>query len=243
MRNFLPKENRVGLYVTISVHLVVVIVFLAARLGFALRKEDSFVLDFSKVEQLEQLQRELAFQQQINDRLNEMLESAGVGSEPVRAVAVDRSGLRDDRGTDAEELYRDAERLQQALDRTFSREESDGFASVEQRPVEKEKDREKEDGPKYSGPSVVSYDLGGRKASSLNIPAYRCMGAGRVKVLITVDNAGKVTGAKVDEEGTTSDDSCLRNFAVRAARLSRFSADSKAPAKHQGNIVYEFIAQ
>ena len=68
------------------------------------------------------------------------------------------------------------------------------------------------------------------------------MGAGEVTVLITVDNSGTVIAAKVDES-VSSTDSCLRSFAIRAARLSRFSADSKAPARQSGNIVYSFIAQ
>ena len=68
------------------------------------------------------------------------------------------------------------------------------------------------------------------------------MGAGEVKVLITVDNSGTVTGAKVDE-ASSSQDACLRSYAVRAARLSKFSADPKAPARQAGDIVYQFIAQ
>ncbi len=43
----------------------------------------------------------------------------------------------------------------------------------------------------YKGPSVVSYELDGRKASKSS-PAYRCLGAGHVTVIITVDPSGKV---------------------------------------------------
>jgi hypothetical protein len=44
-------------------------------------------------------------------------------------------------------------------------------------------------------------------------------------------------------EEISSDDSCLRSFAIRAARLSRFSASSTAPARQTGEILYRFIAQ
>ena len=94
----------------------------------------------------------------------------------------------------------------------------------------------------YSGPSVVSYELDGRKASRLSIPAYRCMGAGMVTVIITVDPQGNVINAKV-EDALSSSDACLRNFAIRAARLSKFSTSTTAPPKQIGNIVYQFIAQ
>ena len=63
-----------------------------------------------------------------------------------------------------------------------------------------------------------------------------------VTVLISVDNAGNVMAAKIQEEAST-EDRCLCEFAVRAARMSKFSADPKAPARQAGNIVYQFIAQ
>lgn len=93
-----------------------------------------------------------------------------------------------------------------------------------------------------AGPSVLSWELEGRKASRLPIPAYRCLGAGKVRINITVDKQGNVTGAKVDE-GSSSSDGCLRSFAVRAARMSKFSMSSTAPDRQQGFIIYQFVAQ
>ena len=107
-------------------------------------------------------------------------------------------------------------------------------------PSDKKKDESVQ--KEYSGPSVVSYSLEGRKASHLNIPAYRCYGEGDVTVIITVDNSGRVVNAKVLDT-VSSEDQCLRNFAVRAARLSRFSASQTAPARQNGEILYRFIAQ
>lgn len=237
----LPKEEKAGLYITVIVHLVVLIALLAAQLGVSLKKESSFVLDFSKVEELERLQRELTLQQQVNEKLNHMLAEEGVGTSSVRNVSVNRSELKDDRGTDAEQLYKDAERIQKSLDKTFSRSDEDNIAEPETKKEEKKKEQTTSQ-TSYKGPSVLSWTLEGRKASKLPIPAYRCMGAGEVKVIITVDNSGTVTGAKVDET-SSSTDACLRSYAVRAARLSKFSADPKAPARQTGDIVYQFIAQ
>jgi TonB family protein len=240
MRRLSPEE-KAGIYTTVIVHLAVVIVLLAAGLDWSLRKENSFVLDFSALEEKERLQEEIekleqeaAFKESIAQRLEQELQST-----PVRGVAVDRGALKDDRGTDAEQLYEDARRLQEELSKGFVVPEEDVAdpGSV----IPEKKEEKKQDGV-YSGPSVVSYFLEGRKASHLPIPAYRCLGAGQVTVLITVDPAGKVIAAKVDE-AASSKDGCLRSFAVRAARLSRFSAKADAPAKQQGNIVYEFVAQ
>lgn len=239
----LPKEDRAGLYVTVIVHLAVVIVLLVAGLDYSLKRENSFVLDFSKYEELEKmqqevekLQKEAELQQAINDKLNNML---GESSASVRNVAVNRAALKDDRGTDAEQLYKDAERLAKDLKSGFEAPDDD---HVDISPAKKDTPRKEQSNQTYSGPSVVSYYLEGRKASKLPIPAYRCMGAGEVTVIITADPAGNVIAAKVDET-CSSADGCLRSFAVRAARMSKFSASSSAPPKQTGNIVYQFIAQ
>ena len=77
---------------------------------------------------------------------------------------------------------------------------------------------------------------------SVSIPAYRCLGAGHVTVIRTVDPSGNVVNAKIQEDASSSD-KCLRDFAIRAARLSKFSASTSAPPRQLGNIVYMFIAQ
>ena len=241
----LPKEDRAGIYTTVIVHLAVVIVLLLAGLGGAVRQENSFILDFSKLEEKERLQEEVErqkqeaeFKESVRQRLEQQLASAPT----ARGVAVDRAALRDDRGTDAEQLYKDAERLARELAAGYEVKQEDyadpGTPELEPK-VETEAQK---DAPAYSGPSVVSYWLEGRKASKLPIPAYRCMGAGQVTVLISVDPGGTVRDARVDD-AVSSKDKCLRDFAVRAARLSKFSAKADAPAKQQGNIVYEFVAQ
>lgn len=239
MKKKLSQEDKAGLYTTVIVHLGLLIALLIAGLHFSLQKENSFVLDFSKMEEMERLQEEIAklekeaeLQQAIAEKLQREL-----GSTPIRNVAVDRSALKDDRGTDAEQLYKDAERLQKELNAGYELPEEDAVQAPERKPAESKPQTQT-----YSGPSVVSYSLDGRKASKLPIPAYRCMGAGQVTVLIVVDPSGTVIGAEVDKS-VSSTDGCLQSFAKRAARLSKFSASASAPAKQAGNIVYEFIAQ
>lgn len=234
------KEDKAGLYFTIIIHLGVLIVLLATSLGISLKKETSFVLDFTKLEemeklqeQIEKLQKEAELQEAVSQRLQQEL-----GNIPVRNVAVDRSSLKDDRGTDAEQLYKDAERLQKELNSGFSAPEED-YASL---PDKKQETKKAEPVQQYSGPSVLSWSLEGRKASRLPIPAYRCMGAGEVTVLISVDPSGTVLAAKVDDS-CSAKDGCLRAFAVRAARLSKFSASASAPSRQAGTITYQFIAQ
>ena len=237
------KDDRAGLYITVIFHLTVIIVLLLYQIDSTIRKEESFVLDFSRQEEIERRQQEEVFKEDISRRLDELIAAAHSSSAPIRNIATDasRAQLKDDRGTDAEQLYKDAERLAQDLKngQKDAIEENAVEETVEmqhqQKPVEK---NQKE----YSGPSVLSYSLDGRKATHLPIPAYRCYGAGDVTVIITVNNAGQVVGAKVLDEISSSDE-CLRKFAIRAARLSKFNMSQDAPANQTGESIYRFIAQ
>ena len=237
------KENRAGLYLTVIFHLTVIIVLLLYSIDSTLRREESFVLDFSKQEEIQRKQKEEVMKQDISKKLEDMLAAARQqNSREIKNIAVDAgSRLKDDRGTDADKLYKDAERLA----RDLKNGQKDGIEEDARGETVEMQHQNKPDQSKqkaYSGPSVVSYTLDGRKASHLKIPAYRCYGAGDVTVIITVNPQGQVLNAQVMEE-ISANDQCLRNFAVRAARLSRFSASTTAPAKQTGEIVYRFIAQ
>ena len=240
---FFNKDDRAGLYITVIFHLTVIIVLLLYQIDSTIRKEESFVLDFSKQEEIERRQKEEVFREDISKKLDELIAAAQNSSAPVRNIATDasRAQLKDDRGTDAEELYKEAERLAQDL-KNGQKDAIEEDAVEETVELQHQKKQSEQNQKEYSGPSVLSYTLDGRKASHLPIPAYRCYGAGDVTVIITVNNAGQVVRAKVMEE-ISSSDNCLRNFAVRAARLSRFSASQTAPANQTGEIVYRFIAQ
>lgn len=235
----MSPETKAGLLVTAIIHLAVIIVLLSVQLGYAIQRENTFVLDFTKQEEKEAAEKKEKLVKSTEELLEQLLAQSGYGA-PVRNIAVDRSALKDDRGTDAQKLYEDAERL--------ARELKDGQNIVDESPEDyvnvpsQVKDTPKPKKEVYTGPSVLEWSLDGRKASLLKIPAYRCLGAGEVRVIITVNNQGNVVDAKVDEN-VSSIDSCLREFAVRAARLSRFSVSQTAPSNQKGTITYLFIAQ
>ncbi len=224
-------ENRAGLLITVSVHLAVIIVLLLTVVTPTLRSQSQFEMDFSELEEFERLQKELEFKKDVNRRLNELL--ARNGLEPINAdqglrnVAVNRH---------TQDLLDENARIQKDIKETLEH-QSEATISYEATRVE-----QVEESVEYTGPSVVSYDLGGRKASYLPIPAYKCYGGGEVTVIIIVNPEGNVLSAKIQEEVSTGD-SCLREFALRAASRARFSRDPNAPAKQRGDIVYAFIAQ
>lgn len=232
----LKGENKAGIYITVIFHLTVIIVLLLIQLGSAIDKESSFVLDFTKQEELEKELQEQIFKEEISKRLDEMIAASSSPSE-IKNISVNTSSvLKDDRNTDAEKLYEDAQRLAEELKNGQKIDASDETVEIVK------KDTKNEDKKMaYSGPSVLSWTLDGRSAVNLRIPAYKCEGAGDVSVAITVNEAGSVIDVRIID-AVSSNDICLRNYATRAARLSKFSIKT-GQKKQIGEITYRFIAQ
>ena len=135
--------------------MVVIIVLLAYQIDSALKREETFVLDFSKQEEIEKRAKEEAFKEDISKRLDDLIAAARNSSEPLRNIAVDAgSQLKDDRNTDADQLYKDAERLAKDLRDGQAIQEDAREETVELPTQQKADDTKKKE---YSGPSVLSY--------------------------------------------------------------------------------------
>ncbi|MBQ2132691.1 MAG: hypothetical protein II202_01235, partial [Bacteroidales bacterium] len=191
------KEKKVGFYSTIIFHLVVLIIFLLTAIHGIVSEETSFVLDFSKLEEIEKIEKLEELKQQASKELDDLL--SGRASNSYRNVAVDRSNqpLRDDRFKNPNQVYDEARELQRKLDASRAaalREQgSDDVASANKDNLPDS------NAPQYKGPSVISYSLDGRKSISLPVPAYKCQGGGDVSVQITVNRKGYVVAAQVIE--------------------------------------------
>lgn len=235
----LPKEDRAGLYITVIFNLTVIIVLLASNIGKVVQREQSFILDFSKQEKIEKMKEEIKFKEDVNRKLRALLEGTESAGEPVRNISVDRSKLKDSKGIDAEQLYKEAERVQREMKANQKAAAgADDIAEPELKP--------KQDKPKveetYSGATVLSWNLDGRHLTHKEVPAYKCRAEGTVTVIIGVSPNGKVEIAEIQDE-VSSSDRCLRREAIEAAKASRFSSKPDAPARQMGDITYQFIAQ
>lgn len=235
------KENRAGLYLTISFHLIVLIIFLFSKIQALREVETSFVLDFTKQEELEAAIKLAELKQSVSEEIDQMLQS--YTPEQIRNVVVDqrrREALRDDRNANPSQVYEEARELQRKLD--AAKREAERDISDQDYVNTQDRNEQNEEETPYIGPSVISYTLDGRRSLSLPIPAYKCYGGGDVAVAIVVNRKGFVTAAKVIE-GRSVSDICIREYAENAAKRSRFSASSTAPERQAGEIVYRFIAQ
>ena len=234
------KEKKAGFYTTIIFHLVVIIICLLTAIQKVVSEETSFVLDFSKLEELERVEKQEELKVQASKELDDLL-SGNASSSAYRNVAVDRSSraLKDDRFKNPNQVYDEARELQRKLDASRAAAQREQGADEDAVSQDNLPDS---NAPQYKGPSVISYSLDGRKAVSLPVPAYKCQGGGDVSVQIQVNRKGYVVSAAVIESVSSSDE-CLIRSAVAAAKRSRFRASSSAAEKQVGEIVYRFIAQ
>lgn len=236
----MKKETKTGIYLTIIVHLVALIVILSLQISSMIRKESSFVLDFTQQEELEAAQRKEQMRAEISEGLDELIAEIQRQSRNVAVDATQRNQLlRDDRHKNPAEVYKEAEELQKRLD--AARKEVEEQGGQEAVAAQKNKDERENEKP-YTGPAVLEYSLEGRKAMSLPIPVYKCLGGGDVTVAIQVDRKGYVKKMAILQD-FSSQDRCLQEFALRAARQSRFTASEEAPPLQPGEIVYRFIPQ
>ncbi len=233
------KENRIGLYSTIIFHLVVLIALLLYSIGASVKKESSFILDFTQQEKQELIkqQEELKeFKDRVSKELDAMIAAAPTPT--VRNAVVDANAIK--ARAEREALGRSVEEALAANRRKALEAEEDDVATEDN--PDAGGDEEEGEAREYSGPSVLSYDLEGRKAVHLPIPAYKGFGGGDVAVAIYVNRSGRVIKAQVIESASSKDKS-LWQWAVKAAERSKFNRSDSAPDPQKGSIVYRFIAQ
>ena len=234
-------DHRAGLCVTLIAYLLLAIAFVGAKIVVGGRPAaQGFYIDLQQLEQLaaekERLEREVRRRQQ-----QEPIDWKSIRNDVSNENAKLDESLRDDRGTNTAALNDAADAAQERM-RANREAYEQGLA--EERAIRER--RGKEDGAerqdrKVKGRVTVSFSITDpvRTSRYLEVPAYLCEGGGDVTVSVTVDRAGKVTGARVTEGG----DDCMRESALRAARNSLFNIDDSAPARQTGTITYIFIPQ
>ena len=235
-------SKRAGIYITVIFHLVLVIVLLIFSISTVTKGEVSFITDSEGLIQKQKLLEEERRQEEIKAIAKAQLEDqlAGRAVNTYKAVPVSgNSKLKDDRNTDSDKLYKEAEDLQQRIKAAAKINTSEGTDDIS---LPKEKSEVAEEVKPYQGPSVLYWILDGRRAFSLPIPVYKCKGGGDVTVQIYVGRNGYVQRAIILGDVSVPDE-CVRNAALNAAQRSRFSSNDIAPDPQLGQITYRFIAQ
>jgi TonB family protein len=232
-------EHRGAILLSIIIYLLFGIAFVAADIVVERSQAQTVIaLDFSE---LEQLQEELKRAQEINRELSRQVDASPV----VNAIS-NEHGLNErlnDHRTDASSIYAEADAVQQRMRENASDYEM-GLAAADEAGRRTEEKGGERKTSRVQGNVSVSYWLSEpvRHAVRLPVPAYMCEGGGEVVVNITVDPSGEVIDCSIDES-YSENNSCLRRAALEKARVSKFNADSSAPARQQGTISYLFVPQ
>lgn len=236
-------DHRVGICITLIVYLVFGILFIVGKISLNDRSADQgMIIDFR-----EEPKWELTPEQQRILSQRERVDYSEVrnATSNDNAEQLD-SRIRDDRGTEASQLYEDAGKLAEAMRANRELYEA-GLAQAEQtadrQTGEKGGEGTRQD-TRVEGSVTVRFSFTDPVRSSVNliVPAYLCEGGGVVELSVTLDINGKVTSATVNKHSSSRDE-CMQQTAVNAAQNSRFNVDPSAPARHRGTITYTFIPQ
>lgn len=245
-------DNRVGVIVSSVLYLVILITILFVRYDVRV-----FDVQGSILIEIPVTEEEKVPEQKPKEKKEEQI-AAPVSSDPIRNITVDENysvnpDLQDDRHADSDEIYAEARRVQEELNNN-SRRYMEGLQSIENDLAEI-KSGDRIDVPSTSGEDekdlvdgvvqgnvTVSYNLKDRRASYLEVPAYRCQGGGKVVVSVVVSRLGSVTEAFIEStQGVT--DTCVREMALYAARRCTFNQIFSGSDKQKGTITFVFVPQ
>lgn len=241
----------VGILGTVIIHLIAGIIFMSFQLQ-SLKKERSkeFEIEFVSIEEPD-----------TKEKLIELpatsVENILHGDEEMLNIARNLASKSEERIDPADYIDKVKEELIQSgklgIDNYIDEQkrfnemtDEEKLAFEEQTGEKKEEDKPKESqqmAANYQGPTRIYYDLIGRNHMYLPIPIYKCQGAGKVVLLIEVNQKGIVENAQIIAGESTTIDECLIETAVRTALISRFNPDIKAPKTQKGTLSYHFVAQ
>lgn len=241
------RDKLVAVLITLVFHLLFLLFLFATTAKTYRTGEFSFVADADgqipqKLEeeksQQEELIKEIA-QQQINEQLTSFTPNT---YKSIAVNAQSQSNNSKDNQDNNKQIKDNSSEDKNKQENNNSKESGvDVVSSIES--IQKNSNTaESGKGRGYSGPSVLSWLLDGREAKSLPVPAYKCLGEGKVVVRIEVDREGYVKRASVIG-GQSSSSSCHREEAVKAAVKARFDKSLTAPEIQVGEIVYIFVGQ
>jgi TonB family protein len=232
-------DHRAGVFSLVALTLAMAILFIGSRVVIrSPRSSDGIIVDMRTAEELQQ---EIARRERENRMLRSELDARQIRN------AVSNEGADPDRSPDVSSVSAAVDRTNDNL-RGNRNAWDEGLRRIDQMRNEDgnegDADRNSRTDTKAVGTVQISFSLVNptRYSAYLYNPGYRCETGGEVTVAITVDQNGDVIAASVDRSVST-ENTCMHETALDAARRSRFDVNTSAPARHTGTITYIFIPQ
>ena len=247
----ISDEGRiVGILGTLIIHLIAGIIFMSFKVGH-LKKNivDQFEIEFAVIDEplsdeklieLPQTSVEKLFEgdEEMLNIARNLANKSDVNVDPLDYIDQVKEELIKSGQLSADNYIDEQKRLKEEDDEKIALENPDKNNETD-KPTESQ-----EMAANYKGPTRIYYDLEGRNhIGRLPIPIYKCPGAGKVVLLIEVNQRGDVENAKIIPGESTTSDGCLIETAVRSAMESQFNPDIKAPKIQRGTLTYHFVAQ
>jgi hypothetical protein len=221
---------------TLVIHLVFIVIFLFIQLNtIQTKKEEQVIIEFD-----EEVYKALKESLNEGNNKNQETEGTSLSNQEIRNIAVN-TATKLENEISTEKYISDVKNELGIKDPSETPEEVPNDETTvatetkDSRPVENKKN------VVYRGPSVLNYALENRTKIYMPVPAFKCRGAGIITVGITVNNEGEVVNAII--ESTTSQEECISETALEAAKASRFNVSGSADPKQKGSITYQYLAQ
>ena len=233
-------NHRAGVFSLVVLALVLAILFIGSRIVIRTPvADDNILVDLRTVEELREEARRL-------EREVRMRQSEADMSAIRNAVSNEGAELRDDNRTS--DMFSRADQTNESM--RGNRDAWDrGLRDIEAIRGSREGEdnanlRNANNDSRAKGTVQISFSLVNPTRYSVDLynPGYRCERGGEVTVQITVNRNGDVVSAAVDKASSTND-VCMHETALDAARRSRFDVNPAAPDRHTGTITYIFIPQ
>jgi hypothetical protein len=234
------QENAAGILGTIAFHLVLISIFLMAKISNEKKlMRDIILIDFQEEvieEQVDLEEPDPEFEELLANYLEENRSNVPVNlaTQVDQEISTDKyvQELENDLDANRPDEWKGTEERIKELEELANEEISMEAEESEQSPPEP-----------YDGPSNIHYKLEYRYHLRLPVPVYKCQGSGVVVVNIVVDQQGRVVQTETEKPGKTANEICLADAAKSAAIKTRFNSDYDAPVRQTGSITYQFIAQ
>jgi hypothetical protein len=231
-----PEEKNIitGILATVLIHLIFIIIFLVLQFNvMQTKKEEQVIIEFD--EEVYKMLKE-----SMNENKNVESEVQPLSQEEIRNIAVNTAEhLEEEISTD--KYISDLKNELGIKDPVGPEEKAEGEEPIMETEKKEDKPIEKKVEKVYRGPSILNYSLEGRNKIYMPVPAFKCRGAGIITIGIIVNQKGEVLSAII--ESTTSDEECISETAIEAAKASIFNNNVNAEPKQKGSITYQFLAQ
>jgi hypothetical protein len=227
------RNNLYGILGTIIFHLILLIVFLIAKIGQVKKaKEQAIAIEF--VQQLPDIEKII---EQKKKKLAEEMEP--LSEQTRKNIAVNTADKLEKQISTKEYIDEVKKELGiKSLHQQLPRDINDESVNIPKEKKKEDKSLEK----KYMGPTNITYYLDKRTKKYLPVPVYKCEGGGKVIVDIVVNQDGQVVSADISSR-SSSNSQCLQEVARSYALMTTFNMDFNAPPRQKGYISYKFIPQ